>query len=308
MLNLRKIKLNSRALFEKPFYQMEVKLTILDDNYVFVGSSKDEIVDFEKLEFKDSDSTAYKIEEISKRIEPMASTILIDGQPYIPGSTLKGMIRFNLEHSFKGDAKDYVYSCFIKQDRPEARDKIKNFLKKFNYWPNAPRAREDEKTRPDRGSRKEPDEFCRVCDLFGNTNFSSRVVFSDAFPMSKIDLESKDIVAGYTDRKRIIPPESQFSFKINVNNAKLEDLALLYIGTNLYKDGILLLGMHKFAPKNDALGELINFGKIRLEVMKITKFIYDNSGFTETSIDPNEFLTKIKEEINNNLKNILRNF
>ena len=97
-------------------------------------------------------------------------------------------------------------------------------------------------------------------------------------------------------------------FKINLNNTKLEDLALLYIGTNLYKDGILLLGMHKFAPKNDALGEEINFGRIRLEVMKITKFIYDNSGFTETSIDPNEFLTKIMEEINNNLKNILRNF
>ncbi len=307
MLKLRKIKNSSRELFSKPFYQFKVNLRVMEDNYLFIGSSKDEIFQIEDKDFEDLLDLDSKLAKIQTHIEPLSSSILLDGKAYIPGSTLKGMIRFFLEHSFKANDRGEIYSCFIKQTNPKPINEIRNFLNIFNYS-NFPEARGKEDTKWDWKTRKYPEYQCKVCDLFGNTNSASRVIFSDAMPVNEIQLERKEIVAKYTDRKRVVPPDSQFSFTINLNNGTPEDLALLMIGMNLHKDGMLRVGMHKFSPQKDANGEIIQFGKIKLGIKKVMKFTYDNLGFNEKDLNVSMFISSIKEGINKNFSSIIRNF
>ncbi|MHA1758845.1 MAG: hypothetical protein ACTSVV_18910, partial [Promethearchaeota archaeon] len=94
------------------------------------------------------------------------------------------------------------------------------------------------------------------------------------------------------------------------NNADLLDLAILYLGMNIPKGGVLLLGMNKFAPLRSEDGQILNFGRIKLNIEKIEKFIYDHNGFREEIFEKEkvlEFNQKIFNEIEK-LKNIIRDF
>ncbi|MEE9378973.1 MAG: RAMP superfamily CRISPR-associated protein [Candidatus Lokiarchaeia archaeon] len=321
MLKIRKIKRNSRILFDnnKHFYKLDAILSVVDNNYLFIGSLRDEIFQISKEELESiCNSTKpfdLKIQEIQNLIDPMKSTTFLDGKPYIPGSTLKGMIRFNLEHAFKKDSKGEIYSCFIKQDNPGQKQKIKNFLEEFGYWPEIPISREEEITRFRQRSRDTPTDFCKVCDIFGNTNLASRVIFSDAnaleYDVIKVEIEEdrfKDtkrvINANFMKEDKWVP--SQFTFMINFNNATFEDLALLFIGMNLHKDGTMLLGMHKYSPKQNKDGELLVFGKIKLELTNAIRYSYNSKGFTEDKIEIEQFLSNVREKIND-FNDILRN-
>ncbi|GAH15386.1 unnamed protein product, partial [marine sediment metagenome] len=96
VINIKKVKKSSRELFKLPFYKFQVKLTVLRNNYVLIGSSKDELGPISEEIFEESIEFDTKLKKIAEKIEPMRSTILINGKPYIPGSTLKGMIRFRV--------------------------------------------------------------------------------------------------------------------------------------------------------------------------------------------------------------------
>ena len=303
MINIKKVKKSSRELFKIPFYKFQVKLTVLRNNYVFIGSSKDELAPISEEIFEESIEFDTKLKKIAEKIEPMRSTILINGKPYIPGSTLKGMIRFRVEHSFKEDGSGKIYSCFISQASPEKKENIKKFLMKFGYFPNIPKARENEDIRSD--------HFCKVCNLFGNSNLASRITISDAKSSDDVNFEKINLSEKYNDIRRVISPGSQFIFTVNVNNAEMEDLALLYIGMNLHNDGTSLLGMNKFAPQKDSKGEIIHFGKIKLEIVKIFKFSNDKNGFSEEIYEETIELDQFRENIMKEIKKFgdqLRNF
>ena len=294
MSQLKKVKRTTRSLFKKPYYKFEVKLTVLDNNYIYVGSAKDELAKVADSIYEEKIDLAKRLEKMTNLIKPMSSTILIDDKPYIPGSTLKGMIRFRVEHSFKKDKNGKIYSCFIKQARPDVRENIKNFLTKFGYFPNEVEARQNEDIRSD--------QFCKVCDLFGNSNLASRVIISDAKPLNEIKLEELNISEKWNDIRRVIPPKSQFKFTINLNNGDMEDLALLYLGMNLHNDGTLLLGMNKFASKKDDKGQIIHFGRIKLEIIKIFEFSNDKKGFSEKEICTPREINNFSEKIFNEIK------
>lgn len=302
-INIKKVKSSSRELFKLPFHKFQVKLTVLQNNYVFIGSSKDELTPISEKIFDENIDLDSKLRKIADSIEPMRSTILINGKPYIPGSTLKGMIRFFLEHSFKEDNSGKIYSCFIKQAYPENKENILNFLKKFGYYPNVPREREIENIKSD--------YFCKVCDLFGNSNLASRIIVSDAIPYENVAVERINLSEKWDDKRRVITPGSQFIFTVNVNNAEMEDLALLYLGMNLHNDGTLLLGMNKFSPQKDSKGMIIHFGKIKLKIVKIFKFSNDKNGFSEKVFSSDLELKEFKEDVLEEIKNLgdqLRNF
>ena len=294
MSQLKRVKRSTRALFNKPYYKFEVKLTVLENNYIFVGSARDELARVPDSVFEEKIDLDNKLEKIADLIRPMSSTILIEGEPYIPGSTLKGMIRFRVEHSFKPEKNGKIYSCFIKQSRPEIKDNIKNFLIKFGYFPNEVEVRKDEDIRSD--------QFCKVCDLFGNSNLASRVIISDAKPLNEIKLEELNISEKWNDIRRVIPPKSQFKFTINLNNGDMEDLALLYLGMNFHNDGTLLLGMNKFAPKKDDQGQTLHFGRIKLKISKIFEFSSDKKGFHEKEIITTEEINEFNEKVLNEIK------
>jgi len=303
MSQLKRVKRSTRALFNKPYYKFEVQLTVLENNYIFVGSARDELAKVPDSVYEEKIDLDKKLEKIADLIKPMSSIILIEDEPYIPGSTLKGMIRFRVEHSFKPDKNGKIYSCFIKQAHPEIKENIKNFLIKFGYFPNEVEARQNEDIRSD--------QFCKVCDLFGNSNLASRVIISDAKPLNEIKLEELNISEKWNDIRRVIPPKSQFKFTINLNNGDMEDLALLYLGMNLHNDGTLLLGMNKFAPKKNDKGQIIHFGRIKLELIKILEFSNDKKGFSEKEISTSEEINNFNEKILNEIKKFedqLRNF
>jgi len=309
MLRIDKRKFTSRQMFLKPFYRLYIKLKVIENNYLFIGSSKDEIKKIPDEIFKKKSNLDEKLKEIAEKIQPMRSTTLIGGRPFIPGSSLKGMIRFYAEHSFKANKNGVIFSCFIKQSRPERKELIRRFLTTFGYWPDLVPAREKENLKPDSNSKEIPTDYCKICDLFGNSNIASRVVISDAKPLNNVKLVELNVSDKWKDIRRLIAPDSEFIFTINVNNAELLDLAIIYLGMNLPNVGNLLLGMNKFAPLKGEGGQLLHFGKIKLEIMKIEKFIYNRDGFREEIIEGAEILefnSKIFDKIKN-MGDIIRN-
>ncbi len=314
MSKIRKVERSSRIIFEEgqDFFKLEFSLSVIEDSFLFIGSSKDEIIKVTKEELDEiiNAETHYnhKIEQIQDLINPLSSTSFLNGKPYIPGSTLKGMVRFNLEHSFKEGSG--VYSCFIIRKEPARKEKVRHFLEIYGYWPNFPQEREKEKT-------DLVDKYCKVCDIFGNTSIAGRIVFSDAFALPKYKLKEIRIdEPRYKETKRAIPSEfveesvavkNQFSFTVNFNNASIEDLALLIIGTNLHKDGKLLLGMHKYSPKRGAEGEVFVFGRIQLKLTKVTGYSYDTDGFTEAEIPIDAFFDAIEPSLDQ-LRGYMRDF
>ncbi len=313
MPHLRKERQSTRILFDKGFYQIKVELTVEKNNYVYIGSSKDELTRIPEDLLHQEGNLEEKIRTIGEMINPLNSTVLMDGIPYIPGSTLKGMIRFRLEHSLKPDTSGRLTSCFIKQGPPGPKDEIQHFLKKFGYWPNIPATRPNEKTGYDYKRKKMPDRFCKVCDLFGNQVIASRITFSDAKMADPTEPIIKKIrIRGNDIEKKVIPPKAQFIFTININNVSRDDLALLMLGMNLHNDGSLLMGMHKYSPAKNPNGHLLQFGRIKLEILEIIDIYNDQHGYDEAHLkDPvniGEFIKDRCRYLQDNFGDQIRNF
>lgn len=125
-----------------------------------------------------------------------------DGKPYIPGSSLKGAIRSELDRLTKG----LGFSLCIK-DEPRY----------FCAPPN----------------------LCVSCILFGSTEVASRVAFRDAIitqdvsPISRVGTaitrDSKKVVEGSLFEAEYIPPNSEFDLEIVVENPEPWMIGLLVI-------------------------------------------------------------------------------
>lgn len=304
MSHIHKYERSSRVLFSKGFIQFKVSLTVLENNFAFIGSSKDELSTISQNVFDQQLELDEKIQNISNKINPLNSTILMDGKPYIPGSTIKGMIRFRVEHSFKPDSGGGLTACFIKQGRTGPKQEIEHFLKKFGYWPKIPDTRPPEETKFDFKKKKMPDQFCKVCDLFGNQILASRAIFSDAYVQNLDALEVVEIlVLGNIIEKKVIPPKTQFTFTININNVTQDDLALLLLGMNLHNDGTLLMGMHKYSPPKGREGTFLQFGRIKLEIQEILDIFLSEKSYDEFTLkDPRGIADFIEDHRKNLLK------
>ncbi|MHA1250704.1 MAG: RAMP superfamily CRISPR-associated protein [Candidatus Helarchaeota archaeon] len=293
MLKINLSNTSTRQLFKKKFYKFTVMLTVSEDNYIFIGTGEEEIVQ-DSSYFSKKISIDEKIKKISEEIKPMSSTMLLNGKPIIPGSTIKGMIRFFLEHSFKKDAKNQIDSCFIKQAKPKRINEIKNFLKIFGYYPNMVPRREK--------SPCNSNKACKVCDLFGNSNLASRVIFSDAVPLDNYIIETVDLSTKWREEKRVIGPNSKFKFSINVNNADKVDLVLLYLGMNLHNNGTHLIGFNKFRVRRNRAGNVFHFGKIKLEIIEIREYYNDNKKLCERIYSNPDEIKSFNENIVDELK------
>ncbi|MHA1766095.1 MAG: RAMP superfamily CRISPR-associated protein [Promethearchaeota archaeon] len=301
MLKLNKKRSTSRILFQKDFIQFQVSLTLLNNNYLFIGSNWDEIEEIPEEYFSMEKSFEECINHISKQINSVSSTILIGGKPIIPGSTLKGAIRFRVEHSFKPDKNNEIFSCFIKQSRPAPKSMIKNFLKAFGYGNNIP------PTRPNEDINLIKENCCQTCDLFGNSSLEGRIFFSDAEPINaSMKIIILQVRAG-RDEKRVIAPGSTFNFTVGIKNVDDIDLALLYLGMNLHNDGTILLGMNKFATRREINGNIIHFGKVKLNINEIKRYSSENGRITIIHEDLNQINEKASKKVEE-LRPILRNF
>jgi len=305
MLEINQSNTKTRKFFNTKFFRFNIKITVLENSYLFIGSGKDEIIDIKNSNFTENLPLSNKIERIAAQIRPMSSSMVVGGKPIIPGSTLKGMIRFFLEHSFKpsNNNNNRINSCFIKQARPKRTKDVRNFLRIFGYFPSAV---------PERGRNRDScneNRACKVCDLFGTSSLASRVIISDAVAIDA-HFEEVDLSAKWREEKRVIAPESQFTFSVNINNGDIEDLVLLYIGMNLHNGGYHLLGLNKYRSRKNRRGIIFLFGKIKMEIIEIQEYYNDEGEIKEQSyIEPTE-INNFNREVFQRIKqsaNLFRN-
>jgi CRISPR-associated RAMP protein (TIGR02581 family) len=178
------------------------------------------------------------------------------GTPYIPGSSLKGVLRSAAEALFRGGP--------FQKDRKRlwACDPIAGRGRVCVTHERAEQIRTEEEERAKK-AKKEPDsrrvaekiwdESCTVCQLFGSLALASRVRFADLPLHSEatvlelrngvgIDRDKELAASGVLYDFEAVPPETQFELRVTVDNPTDEEVGLLLYLFQELNAGNLTLG------------------------------------------------------------------
>lgn len=178
------------------------------------------------------------------------------GLPYIPGSSLKGVLRSAAEALFRGglgqDRRERLWSC----------DPIagKNRACVTHEQSEALRTAEEERAKREGG---EPDsrrvaeaiwaKSCTICQLFGSLALASRVRFAD-LPLNGespllelrngvgIDRDKELAAKGVLYDFEAVPPETCFDLRVTVDNPTDAEVGLLLYLFDELSSGNLALG------------------------------------------------------------------
>ena len=215
-----------------------------------------------------------------------------EGLPYIPGSSLKGVVRSYTErllrtlgemnYSIKDgklsacDPLDENSRCVTKEQKKRINDETKND-KEFTarLW----------------------EESCTACRLFGSPWISSRVAFQDA-PLANIDdmlriVEVRDGVAidrdlgtaksGAKYDFETVPPGAKFSLRIVVENAEEWEVGLLLLALRALKEGFLPVGGK--TTRGLGWGELLD---LRVQLLTPQNLLEYIQGQEPASVNPED--------------------
>lgn len=206
---------------------------------------------------------------------------IFDKIPYIPGSSLRGAVRSEMERIIKAVGESVgLRSCTLFEDE-DCSKKVDSRFKEL-------KKEEEKKTRDERKSDDKllaeaaEEKLCDVCRLFGSTMFASRLVFEDSLPMNGTTKDKHIIRDGVgIDRDTgaardgvkfdyEVLEKGTFRFKMvaeNVNNdgkdKKLINLVL----------GLLKQGLHVGGKRAGGLG------KIRFK--EVDGVHYKTTGFSD---------------------------
>ncbi len=180
------------------------------------------------------------------------------GHPFVPGSSLKGVLRSFAERivsslttvTYPTDSnfQKRFTSCLLHTDSYCCLSTCKSYQKDFSR-------------------KQERGEFandgimtdwilkhtCSVCQLFGSPYLASRVWIKDAFAANEpLPIEVRNGVAIDRDRRaaaahllfdlEVVPPTSAFNTEVRVENASFAELGLLFLVLDKLNDGELRLG------------------------------------------------------------------
>jgi len=229
-------------------------------------------------------------------------------KPYIPGSSLKGVIRFQTERILRSIEKfkdkfgvkmmacdPLVDQCVNDEKRKELREKhTKNgnlseeaFLSEL--W----------------------DETCLACRIFGSQWFASRIYFKDAYLLDEGNFYKTEIRDGVAiDRDtgtakskmkydyEVVPPGVKFKFEIILENMQDWEVGLICLVLKLWKEGQIAIG----GKTSVGLG-WGSLDKIRIEKIDLNKlvdFIFDPSKKDVFNFEDllNVFKTKLEDQKN----------
>jgi CRISPR-associated RAMP protein (TIGR02581 family) len=207
------------------------------------------------------------------------NTVLKDskGNAVIPGSSLKGVFRSNLEQILRG--KEGIKVCDETDGNPcidsKERKNYDNESEWFSYI---------------------EENICEVCNLFGSNSFSSRVFFSDAVAdKSKQNLENRDGVKIRRDSE-VAAGKAKYDYEI-VSIGTVFKTELLMENVEDYQVGYILLlidminnGLIRFGGKKSAgLGKL----KFDFKIKSITNDDILNGNFEPKDLN-DEKIQKFK--------------
>jgi len=188
--------------------------------------------------------------------------VIRDGieRPYIPGSSLKGVLRSGLESILRGLAGESLWSCDLFNDPCSGHDRKDKTTNKTKE--------EQKKEVP---LEKILEGMCTVCGLFGCQKFAGRLFFHD-LPLSEkhapppmirngvgIDRDLETAAESVKYNFEVIPPGVGFDLEIILENPGDVQLALTLKMLELLNDGHVLLG--GFTSRG--------LGKVRLEDIRI---------------------------------------
>jgi len=237
-------------------------------------------------------------------------------RPYIPGSSLKGVIRFQTERmlrsieKFKDKFGVEIMACDPLGDQcvnDEKRKKIKKELKE-KYTKNG---KFDEKTFEEAFLAEIWNNTCLACRIFGSQWFASRIYFKDAYLLNEGNFYKTEIRDGVAiDRDtgtakskmkydyEVVPPGVKFKFEIILENMQDWEVGLICLVLKLWKEGQIAIG----GKTSVGLG-WGSLDKIRIEKIDLNKlvdFIFDPSKKDVLNFEDllNVFKTKLEDQKN----------
>jgi CRISPR-associated RAMP protein (TIGR02581 family) len=172
-----------------------------------------------------------------------------DGLPFIPGSSLKGVVRAQMERVLRSVNQTLnLTACDPFDDpcvSPGEKDRLSQEVEQLS---------EDRRERE--FSQKIWQKMCTVCCLFGSPWIASRLAFKDAFLRNAEDLPmttqirdgvgiDRDLGAARTGIKydfEVVVPGAQFSIEIVAENVEPWELGLLLAIFRPWEEGRLAIG------------------------------------------------------------------
>lgn len=194
-----------------------------------------------------------------------------DGTPYIPGSSLRGAIRSEVERVLAGVGEDEagIRSCTL-FEKDSCDEKIRKCLDKIKKNEEPPI---DDKLIKQLAEK----HLCDVCKLFGSTVYASRLIIEDAVPKTAgidavksrlrirdgvgIDRDTGATVDGAKFDYEVIEPGAGcplFCFRMVAENVtdpdrKLIDLILNLLKQELYVGGKRTGGLGQIKLRDDCI-------------------------------------------------------
>jgi CRISPR-associated RAMP protein (TIGR02581 family) len=180
------------------------------------------------------------------------------GRPYVPGSSLKGVLRSAAEALLRGGslqeepAGEKIWACdpiagkdrvCVSHDRAKAiREEVAEEARRQEEEPDYRKAAE-----------KIWDESCTVCRLFGSLALAGRVRFADLplrgeaplFELRNgvgIDRDKELAADGVLYDFEAVPPETEFELRVTVDNPTDPEVGLLLYLFHELDEGNLTLG------------------------------------------------------------------
>lgn len=156
----------------------------------------------------------------------------INGQPFIPGSSLKGVLRSYLEKVLKGIGKEVCVVpeiCSDKFKNKEDRERILNDIEEENMD-------ESETNKLELLSQKMYSEVCQICHLFGSGVNAAKLLIRDLKVKESsfngyeirsgnaIDRDKNKTIKGALYTMEIVPADTIFDMKIILENPDITDL------------------------------------------------------------------------------------
>jgi CRISPR-associated protein Csm3 len=201
------------------------------------------------------------------------------GRPFMPGSSLRGALRSELERILPEIRELKLRSCvlFTLDDLPEACISVNE--KKQKRVQEISEGRREGQTREGRETevaKYVSEHLCDLCQLFGSPQYASRLVIEDSLPLAGnlktsvrdgvgIDRDTGTAREGVKFNYEVLEPEKdlRFRFRMQVENLNDTDRKLLRVLVFLLLDGFFVGG------KRSA-----GLGRIRLapNTLKVTGF------------------------------------
>ena len=200
------------------------------------------------------------------------NTIIRDneGKPYIPGSSLKGVLRSYMEVFIESINSENFKSCFI-VNNPCLKNEFIEDIKRERR-----RRRTEENIDKEIGNRIY-EEMCDVCKIFGSHYFASKLKIKDCKLKDEkayverrdgvvIDRETGTSLKGKKYDFEQVAAGTHFDFYMTIDNLDEKHEELFKIIVNLLKNGELKVG-----GKTS-----VGLGAIELEEYKIYKLTKEN--------------------------------